>query len=249
MSYDRGMRLPTYLFALTMLSPALASANDGREDSGPRRARSGGVGFMQLGTHIGPVADVARTLRDPGALGDRAISPSFGYTIGGGGRALLLRRLVIGGRGFGLFTPRVGGDRGVATITAGGGGFELGVAALNSNAWLLIPYVGGGAGGITIEVANESSGSLTIADDEAIPRGGTRTYDAGFGYLEFGLAAHRLLFFGDGGFAVGVDVGGIVSVGPQKWNTAGRNLDGIDRPKLSGAFLRLTIGGGGFSFD
>lgn len=243
------MRRSACFFALTLLSPALAHAHDGHEEEKPRRARLGGIGFMQLGTHIGPVADIAGTLRDSEALGDRAVSPGFGYTIGGGGRALLLRRLVIGGRGFGLFTPRVGGDRGFANITAGGGGFELGVAAVNRDGWLLIPYVGGGAGGVTLEVANESDAPLTIADDESIPRDGRRTYDAGFGYVEFGLATHRLLFFGSGGFALGMDVGGIMSVGAQNWSTGSRNLDGIDRPKLSGAFLRLTIGGGGFSFD
>lgn len=41
---------------------------------------------MQVGTHIGPIADIAGTLRDPNALGGRATSPEFGYTIGGGGR-------------------------------------------------------------------------------------------------------------------------------------------------------------------
>ena len=204
---------------------------------------------MQVGTHIGPIADIAGTLRDPNALGGRATSPEFGYTIGGGGRALLLRRLVIGGRGFGVFTPRVGGDRGFARVTAGGGGFELGVAAVNRDAWLLIPYVGGGGGGVTVEVANESDAPLTVADDEEIPVRGQRSYDAGFGYIEFGLATHRLLFFGSGGFALGLDVGGIISVAPGPWSTGGRDLDGIDRARVSGGFLRLTIGGGGFTFD
>lgn len=245
------MRTSACFLALALMAPTVAHAHDGasHDDAGPRRARLGGLGFMQLGTHIGPVGDIAGALRDPNALGDRATSPEFGYTIGGGGRALLLRRLVIGGRGFGVFTPRVGGDRGFATVSAGGGGFELGVAAVNRNAWLLIPYVGGGAGGVTVEVSNDSESSLTIADDEEIPPSGQRTYDAGFGYIEFGLATHRLLFFGDGGFALGLDVGGVVSVAPTAWSTGARELDGIDRARLSGGFLRLTIGGGGFSFD
>ncbi len=245
------MRRLACSIALMLLMPAAAHAHEGdhEADDGPRRARIGGLGFMQLGTHIGPVGDIAGALQEPNALGSRAVSPEFGYTIGGGGRALLLRRLVIGGRGFGVFTPRVGGDRGFANITAGGGGFEFGIAAINRDAWLLIPYVGGGAGGITVEVSNESDGALTVAEDEAIPADGQRTYDAGFGYVEFGLATHRLLFFGSGGFALGLDVGGIISVAPSAWSTGGSNLDGIDRARLSGGFLRLTIGGGGFSFD
>ncbi|MCR9163974.1 MAG: hypothetical protein ACE37F_02270 [Nannocystaceae bacterium] len=245
------MRIPACLLALALLTPAIANANEGpqREDGGRRRARAGGLGYMQLGTHIGPVGDIGGALRAPNALGDRATSPEFGYTFGGGGRALLLRRLVIGGRGFGLFTPRVGGQRGFATVTAGGGGFELGVAAVNRKAWLLIPYVGGGAGGMTVEVANESDAPLAVADDEPIPVEGRRSYDAGFGYIEFGVATHRLLFFGDGGLALGLDVGGMISVAATPWNTGGRDLEGIDRPRLRGGFLRLTIGGGGFTFD
>lgn len=233
--------------------PSAAMAHDGdnhdHESKPTRRARLGGIGFMQLGTVIGPVGDVQGALRQPGALGPRATSPGFGYTIGGGGRALILRRLVIGGKGFGVFTSRVGGERGFATVTAGGGGFELGVAAVNRDSWLLIPYVGGGAGGMTLEVSNESQGSVVIADDDEIPPAGRRTYDAGFGYLELGLAAHRLLFFGSGGFALGVEAGGMVSVAPSAWNTGGSNLDGVDRARLSGGFLRISMGGGGFSFD
>ncbi len=251
LSYDRRMRTPACILALALFAPALAHANGGGEPSaeGPRRARIGGLGYVQLGTHIGPIGEIAETLRAPNALGDRSTSPEFGYTIGGGGRALILRRMVVGGRGFGVFTPRVGSDRGFATMSAGGGGLELGVAAVNRDHWLLIPYVGGGAGGVSVEVANDADTAIVIADDEEIPVDGQRRYDAGFGYIEFGLATHRLLFFGSGGLALGLDFGGIFSVAPTPWSTGGRDLDGIDRARLSGGFLRLTIGGGGFSFD
>ena len=204
---------------------------------------------MQLGTIIGPVGDFAAAVRPSSALGPDATSPGFGYTIGGGGRALILRRLVIGGRGFGVYTPRVGSDRGFATLSGGGGGFELGVAAVNRDAWLLIPYVGGGAGGLTLEVANESQDSIFVGDDERIPPGGHRTYDAGFGYLEFGLAAHRLLFFEGGGFAMGVEAGAMLSIASSAWSTDTSDVNGIGRAQLRGGFLRLAIGGGGFWFD
>ena len=176
------MRLSVCTVALALLAPSLAHAHgthedDDHQESRGKRARLGGLGYMQLGTHIGPVGDVRSALTPASALGGRATSPGFGYTVGGGGRALVLSRLVIGGRGFGVFSARVGGERGFANITAGGGGFELGVAAVNRDSWLLIPYVGGGAGGITLEVSNEADSPLTIADDESIPSEGARTYD------------------------------------------------------------------------
>lgn len=96
------MRLPVCVAAFVLLAPALAHAH-GDHEAEPRqqRARLGGLGYMQLGTLIGPVGDVEGSLTPSSALGDRTTSPGFGYTIGGGGRALLLRRLVIGGWFFG----------------------------------------------------------------------------------------------------------------------------------------------------
>ena len=245
------MRVLPCVVAVALLSPALAHAHDGEHEhrTTPRRAKFGGLGFMHVGTHVGPVADVASTLREANALGEQATSAQYGYTIGGGGWSLLHRRLVIGGRGFGLFSPRIGSDRGTAEITAGGGGFQLGVAAVNRDPWILIPYVGGGGGGISMEITNRSDAAVTIADDEPIPSEGQRRYDAGFGYLEFGMMAHRLLFFGSGGFAVGFNVGGMVSVVASEWNTGERTLEGVDRPRLSGGFFRITLGGGGFHFE
>lgn len=247
------MRLSVCIAALVLLAPTLAHAHGGhqRGDREPkkRRARLGGLGYMQLGTHIGPVGDVEAALTPDAALGERATSPGFGYTVGGGGRTLILRCLVIGGRGFGVFSARVGGDRGSANITGGGGGLELGVAAVNRDSWLFIPYVGGSAGGLTLEVSSEAEGAVTIADDQPIPGQGSRTYDTGFGDVEFGLATHRLLFFGEGGFALGFDIGATVSVAPSPWSTGGQDIDGVERGRLSGGFLRLTIGGGGFWFD
>lgn len=240
------MRRLACTLALTLFAPSVAQAND---KSPIRRARSGGLGFLQLGTHIGPVGGVRSALRAPDGLGAGATSPEFGYTVGGGGRALLWRRLVIGGRGFGTFSPRVGGANGRATFAGGGGGLELGVAAVSRSAWLLIPYVGGGAGGVHMDVANTSTDAIVIADDEAIPPEGTRSYDAGFGYIELGLAAHRLLFWNTGGFAVGVDAGAMVTIASSPWSTDAQTVDGLSRARLSGGFLRLTLGGGGFSFD
>ncbi|MEM6292480.1 MAG: hypothetical protein AAGA54_14490 [Myxococcota bacterium] len=234
-----------------MLGSATASAHGDHDHSKSRttRARWGGLGYMQLGTFIGPVGDIGRSLRADGALGPNASSPEFAYTIGGGGRALVLSRLVIGGKGFGLFAPRIGSDVGTATFAGGGGGLEIGVAAVNRRNWLFIPYVGGGGMGLGVDVTNDSTDTVSIGDDEAIPPDGRRLYESGFGYLELGAGTHRLFFMGSGGFALGFDVGAMLSVGPTPWsNEGGSTVEAIDRPTLRGVYLRLSIGGGGFTF-
>ena len=185
-------------FTIALFGSATASAHGGHEhEPGPEtRPRWGGLGYMQLGTFIGPVGDIGRSLRAEGSLGPGATSPEFAYTIGGGGRSLLLSRLVIGGKGFGIFAPRVGSEAGTASFNGGGGGLELGIAAVNRKKWLFIPYVGGGGAGLGVDVTNDGTTPLAIGDDEPIPSGGRRRYESGFGYLEFGAGTHRLFFMG-----------------------------------------------------
>ncbi|MGH1344303.1 MAG: hypothetical protein ACRBN8_22280 [Nannocystales bacterium] len=119
------MRLCCCVAAQVLFAPALGHAHEGHEketsDPEQRRARRGGLGDMQLGTPIGPVGDVQTSLRPASALGGQASSRGFGYTIGGGGRALVLGRLVLGGRGFGVYSAHIGSERGFAKITGGGG--------------------------------------------------------------------------------------------------------------------------------
>lgn len=223
------------------------SAHAHEEEPKPAHGyRSVGLGYMQLGTFVGAVAHLGPALSRPGALGDGAKGGGFGYTIGGGGRQVFAKRFVIGGRGFGFFEPRFGGPQGTARVTAGGGGLELGVAAVNQEKWLFIPYLGAGGYGMTLTIANESAGSIAIAEDEPIPSGGTREYAGGAGYIEVGAATHRLFFFGGtGGFAIGFDVGAMFSVAESGWSREGNEFPTARSTRLSGGFLRLTIGGGG----
>lgn len=256
----------TALFGLLSLSAALAvsqpatasaanhvNAHDGDhqakddDEKPPERVPTyGGLGFMSFGVMAGPIGDITNGLADEFALGAGAKSPEFAYTIGGGGRMLAFQRLIVGGKGFGLFAPQVGGVNGTAKLGGGGGGLELGFAAVSSRKWLFFPYFGVGGFGLGLDVRNESGSAIVFGDADPIRPGESDTYSSGFVYIEVGAGIHRLLLVQDGGFAVGFDVGGMFSAAPTRWSSDNQDLRGVDRPRLSGAYLRLTLGGGGF---
>jgi hypothetical protein len=212
-----------------------------------RRPKHGGLGYAAFGVIAGPIGDIEEALST--TLGPGARSPEFGYTVGGGGRMLLFHRLVIGGKGFGLFPPEVGGPNGTARVSGGGGGLELGFAAVNQPKLLFFPYFGVGGFGLGLELHNTSQDQIQLGDAAALLPDEQRDYASGFVYLEVGAGLHRLIFFGDGGLAVGFNVGGIFSVAPSRWSDSGEDIGGVDEPRLSGAYLQLTVGGGGFFFQ
>ena len=234
----------------TLAFPAIAHAeaptDDAPEPKKERRPKHGGLGYAAFGILAGPIGDMQDALVD--TLGPGARSPGYGYTVGGGGRMLLFHRLVIGGKGFGLFPPEVGGPNGRARIGGGGGGLELGFAAVSRPKLLFFPYVGVGGFGLGLELENTSQDDIQLGDADPLPPDEQRDYASGFVYLEVGAGLHRLIFWGDGGLAVGFNVGGMFSVAPSRWADGERELQGLDEPRLSGAYLQLTIGGGGFYF-
>lgn len=238
-------------------APALAAFNAHpggvHDDDPPDKAPPGeltptfgGLGFMSVGVMVGPIGDIGSGLSNEFALGAGATSPEFAYTIGGGGRMLAFQRLVLGGKGFGLFAPQFGGINGTAKLGGGGGGLELGFAAVNTRKWLFFPYFGVGGFGLGLDVRNESDSAIVFGDADAIRPGESDTYSSGFVYIEVGAGIHRLLLIEDGGFAVGFDIGGIFSAAPTRWVSDNQDIRGVDRPRLSGAYLRLTLGGGSF---
>ena len=237
------------LFACGLAAaPAVVEDSAAKQVHAPkeRRPKHGGLGYAAVGIVAGPIGDVQDALVQ--TLGPGARSPEFGYAVGGGGRMLLFHRIVIGGKGFGLFPPEVGAPNGTAQVSGGGGGLELGFAAVNRPKLLFFPYFGAGGFGLGLELHNTSQQDIQLGDAAPLQPGEERDYAGGFVYLEVGAGLHRLLFFGDGGFAVGFNVGGLFSLAPSPWADAGTPIDGIDEPSLSGAYLQLTVGGGGFFF-
>ncbi|MCA9587648.1 MAG: hypothetical protein KC657_20115 [Myxococcales bacterium] len=185
-------------------------------------------------------------LRDPAALGPGFERGDTAFTVGGGGGALIGRRLWLGGKGYGFILPTESSDRGRARISGGGGGFELGIAAVNRPHALVIPYIGLGGLGTSVTVRNRTAAAMSLGGVPLLPPGEDRTLTGGFWTFDAGIRAFGLYFPGGGGWAAGLDLGVTTTVVPSSYELDGASLSGVAPARMTAGYLRLMLGGGGF---
>ncbi len=170
----------------------------------------GGFGHAFAGMFAGSFGNIADDLAKTEALGGAAIN-AVGAQLGGGGWVLLSGHFMVGGRGWGMYVPSEGGDRGSATFGGGGGGVDFGWAAYNRNRFLVFPFIGVGGYGQSIELNNsrtsvETGGGEITVGGLTIPAGKSATIDGGAAYMELGLGVQRFLFKEQGGFMLGAEI-------------------------------------------
>ena len=195
---------------------------------------------------MGSFRGLEGALSSPSNLGPGYGVSTGGLTFGGGGGALLFGRLWIGGKGYGLTLGTGVTPSGSASLFGGGGGFELGVAAVNHARWLVIPYVGLGAFGYSLTVNNATGAAFKLSPNDTVPARGSQDFTAGSATGEVGLRVMRLLFSGSGGFAAGAEVGYMSALGRDAWKGPEKVNTGLEAADMGAAYVRLIVGGGGF---
>ncbi|MCA9706969.1 MAG: hypothetical protein KDK70_14040 [Myxococcales bacterium] len=208
--------------------------------------RWGGFGHGFGGIVAGDLSGSGSALSDDAALGSGGGPIVLGGMVGGGGRMLLGRRLMLGGKGYALITAPAVGRHGSARLLGGGGGLDVGVAVYNDRNWLVYPYLGVQGFGVGLELRNDADITRRVGDVSLAP-GQSRGLSAGFAMLEAGAGAQRLLF-GDGhrGLMVGLELGFLYGITGDRWQLDDADVTGLGTPSLTGGYLRLTLGGGGF---
>lgn len=206
----------------------------------------GGFGFFSPGLFFADFGLLAKDLARSDSLGVNSAPSPLGLSIGGGGRALY-GRWIVGGKGFGVFSSTGVNATGESFIAGGGGGFDVGFTLLNEDYWLIYPFFGLGGVGFNMEVKNTSAAPIRFGTSETINPGQTGTFNTGFFTFEAGAGAQHLLHEGEGGFQIGIEGGLLAAIGQSSWfNANGDVVEGSNKVKLDGFYLRLTIGGGGF---
>ena len=232
--------------------PPAWSHEERREHHGDPHERAhtpyawGGLGYLAIGAMHGSFHFLDEALRDPAALGPGFERGDTAFTVGGGGGALIGRRLWLGGKGYGFILPTESSDRGRARISGGGGGFELGIAAVNRPHALVIPYIGLGGLGTSVTVRNRTAAAMSLGGVPLLPPGEDRTLTGGFWTFDAGIRAFGLYFPGGGGWAAGLDLGVTTTVVPSSYELDGASLSGVAPARMTAGYLRLMLGGGGF---
>lgn len=184
-----------------------------------------------------------------GALGEDASPVGFGMAFGGGGKAII-GGFVLGGYGFAL--PELSGtsEAGAVDFSGGGGGLQLGWAFCGPSQMLVYPYLGFGGAGVKASVVNNSDAAITIGDSTSIDPGRRREFGGGFVYGDVGLGWVMFNPGLDGGFLVGAETGVFYTLSGGAWEDLdGNAVPGLGDTGIVAGYLRINIGGGGFSED
>ena len=250
------MRITRFLSALLVLvlcSFSYADRASGEEQPNGNKEGStiwlGGWGHFSPGFFAGQVLNLGAQLEKPELLGPGAAPGSMAWSLGGGGK-IYVAGVLLGGKGYTYVVPETSTDRGGAAVTGGGGGFDIGYAILRQRHVLLYPFIGIGGAGVDLEISNHSKQELQFGEGDPIAPGEKQRYTAGFMTFDLGLGVQTILHQYEGGLILGAEVGYITTTAGTSWTDQNeKEIEGVDAAAYSGAYFRLTIGGGGFFLE
>ncbi len=174
----------------------------------------------------------------------QGLGSSIGLQLGGIIRRRFIVQLAADWKLFGEATTFKGAAR-VGHAAIGG---HVGYAVINRSGWLLYPYVGYLTGEAKLEIENRFTDPILFSDI-SIGRSRTGIYRATMGLVELGVSTRHALNRSQT-VTLGADLGGFFAAGGQAWRDAtGAVPANLEAPKLSGVYLRVTLGGALFETD
>jgi len=169
-------------------------------------------------------------------------------TIGGGGHSII-GRFIIGGEGHGIFSSEASNKDYKSSLGGGYGWVNLGYVAYAKSGFILYPILGVGGGGMTYNLSEQQK-SLSFQDIMDDPNLGTELSTGGF-ILNFSAGIDYVFNMDEGennygGLMLGLRAGYLYCTSSQ-WQYRDQNI--VDPPEqpLRGFYVKLLIGGGGFT--
>jgi hypothetical protein len=213
----------------------------------------GGFGHAYFGTAFNVSPGIQKDLSASSILGNGIQLNRFAKFGGGGGYALLSKRIMLGGSGFG-YKVSDATARGQATVSMGGGFVNIGYMVVSRNNMLSFPYIGIGGNGMKMKLSNDTQDESFDLGNKVIGPGEYKDLRSGGVSFEIGYALKFLTFSvketgGHGGFMVGVQAGTYLFAGMERWHEQPSEdmISKFSTPYSFSPYLRITIGGGGFS--
>jgi hypothetical protein len=242
----RRIAFTTLMFAMTLeclaLSFSPAYGHLGRKE---------GRGYFMVGKSFLDMDELNTRLKENGyaTFSDSPVS------LGAGGHGIVRDRFVIGGEGHALLSrteeSTIGGVDYGSRLSAGYGFFDVGVLAMRAGGLDVYPMLGLGGGGVSLDIRQSRIGSFEDLLEDPDRSATLSTWSF---LINLGLGIDYLAVLGEGrngegGIVIGLRSGYIFSPFNGDWDFKGETLPGGPEPGLNGAYIRLTIGGGGRAYD
>jgi len=236
----RSLQQTAPSFPAVAVAAGLASDHGGAADcrSRPDSRGQGMESWQRLFRRRCPASRCQRPQR-PARRSWPPDAVASGLTVGGGGYNAR-GRWRIGGEGHGIL-GRGREESEFATDASGGYGLvTVGYSVPGAGRVALVREFGIGGGGLTATITEREAGTFdrVLAD----PRRGVRL-SRGAVLTTVGVVAH----FSLGDALMGIRAGYLLPLAQSSWTTDGAPISGGSSFTSQGAFLRLTIGGGGRS--
>ncbi len=206
---------------------------------------SGGMGYSMYGWSTLDIEALNSRLERKGYS---SMSDNF-FSVGGGGHGIIDNKVILGGEGHGLLGEEVTSGNYKNSVTVGYGFFNVGYIVYSKKQLRLYPLVGLGGGGMNLKIREKPS-SLSFDDvlDDPERRVELSTY--GF-LLNFAVGMDYLLILGEdekgkGGLVFGLRAGYTLSPLKRAWRMDELEISGAPDMGITGPFIRLMFGGGGF---
>jgi len=237
------MKSFSFSLALIVLQAVVAVSLPAQEPAGTKIY--GGSGYFMTGY----------SRMDPAALNARFSEqglpalPEGGWFLGGGGH-YIFRNLILGGEGGGVISSPATGPRYNVTSSGGYGFLNVGYVVLSRGSILAYPLVGAGGGGMSVLITDRTglpdSFDALLRDpvhQSLLMHGGfMMNFSVGIDWFVGGGQEGS----GTGGWLVGLKAGYLLDTADDNWMLDDRKLTGAPAAGMSGFYVRITLGGGGF---
>lgn len=230
------------LVFLVSIIPLCSPAQD---TSATNTTYSGGAGSFQIGYGNFQTNKLQNFLP--------AGAPSLGnhhLTVGGGGYAMI-NDFIIGGSGFSITGETVSTSNLEANASGGAGFFNVGYRVAGGKALNVYPLLGIGGGGLGMEI--NQTANLTTSDIRSNPGRAITIEQSGWLFdLSMNLEWYPIAGGNEndyGGLMAGLKVGYLYQPFADDWEYEGGDISNTPNFNLSGFYVQLTLGAGGFSID
>ncbi|MDI6807605.1 MAG: hypothetical protein QME66_01315 [Candidatus Eisenbacteria bacterium] len=237
----RGIRVTAILAVVALIGllvPAVSQSREVRE--------AGGRGFFMVG---GANLDINNLNARLKANGYPEFSKNL-VSFGGSGYGIV-NRVIIGGEGHTFFGRKTTIGDSQSSISAAYGCFNLGYLLYSKKGVNIYPIMGIGGGEMSFKIVERSSPTF---DGLLVNPKRNAGLSTDVFLLSVGLGVDKLVNLGgdekgEGGLAIGLQVGFTFAPNIGEWSLEERNIAGGPEIGITGPYVRLMFGGGGSGKD